>query len=197
MTLRQAPVAHVVLDLPDQRGVGGVPGPAPHPDRDPVPGDGHPDHDLGQVVAVVLGLAPGAEPGLLAVFRIMPAGDGAAVLVAGDGLVGLFRLEVGGGRIEEQQVNFKVQQVRDLVEDLPFQLVSDLQQPVHRPVARIVRRGGQAGDQDVLADPAGGGQLGRRCQRPVRDQGEQHPLGCVIQAAALQQLAHRRADAQL
>ena len=31
----QAPVAHVVLDLPDQRRVGRVRGPAPHADRDP------------------------------------------------------------------------------------------------------------------------------------------------------------------
>ena len=42
----QGPVPHVVLDLADQRGVAGVAGPAPHPHRDPVPGDRHPDHDL-------------------------------------------------------------------------------------------------------------------------------------------------------
>jgi hypothetical protein len=53
----QGPVPHVVLDLADQRGVGRVPGPAPHPHRDAAAGDGQADHDLGQVVAVVLGLA--------------------------------------------------------------------------------------------------------------------------------------------
>ena len=42
----------------------GVARPAPHPHRDPVAGHGHPDHHLGQVVAGVLGLAVGAEPGL-------------------------------------------------------------------------------------------------------------------------------------
>ncbi len=60
--LARRPVPQVVLDLADQRGVGGVPGPAPDPDRDPAPGDGHADHDLGQVIAVVLGLAEHAEP---------------------------------------------------------------------------------------------------------------------------------------
>src|SRR5206468_3047502 len=115
------------------------------------------------------------------------AGDADAVCAAGDGLVFLPGLEVGGGGVEEQQVNFEVQQAGEVVEDLLLQLVLDLQQPVHRPVAGIVRRGGQAGDQDVLADPAGGGQLGGRSQRPVRDQREQHPLRGAVQAAALQQ----------
>src|SRR5208337_2428021 len=76
----QGPVPHVVLDLPDQGGVAGVPGPAPYADRDAVPGDGHPDDDLGQVVAVVLGLAEGAEPGSPALIRILAAG-GVAVPV--------------------------------------------------------------------------------------------------------------------
>ena len=60
--LRQGPVPHVVFDLPDQRGVVRVAGPAPHPHRDPVAGHRHPDHDLGQVVAGVLRLAVGPEP---------------------------------------------------------------------------------------------------------------------------------------
>ena len=60
----QGPVPQVVLDLADQRRVGGVARPAPHPHRDPVPGHGHPDHHLREVVAGVLGLAERAEPGL-------------------------------------------------------------------------------------------------------------------------------------
>ena len=39
--LRQHPLAQVGLDLPDQPGIGGVPGPGPDPDGDPVAGDGH------------------------------------------------------------------------------------------------------------------------------------------------------------
>src|SRR6266567_533088 len=112
----QGPVAHVVFHLPDQRRVGGVPGPAPHADRDAVPGDRHADHDLGQVVAVVLGLAEGAEPRGPAVLRVLAA-SGAAVLAAGRG-AGLLRLEVGGGRVEEKQVHLEAEQVRDLAEDL-------------------------------------------------------------------------------
>ena len=44
---------------------GGVPGPAPHPHRDPVPRDGHPDHDL-----------PQAEPGGLAIPGVAALRDG-------------------------------------------------------------------------------------------------------------------------
>jgi TraM recognition site of TraD and TraG len=73
-------VAHVVFHLPDQRRVGGVPGPAPHADRDAVPGDRHADHDLGQVVAVVLGLAEGAEPRGPAVLRVLAADRGVGLL---------------------------------------------------------------------------------------------------------------------
>jgi hypothetical protein len=104
--------------LPDQRRIAGVPGPAPHADRDAVPGDGHADHDLGQVVAVVLGLAGGAEPRGLAVLRVIAA-SGVTVLVAGGRGVGLLCLEVGGGRVKEEQVHLKVEQVRDLTGYLP------------------------------------------------------------------------------
>jgi hypothetical protein len=57
---------HVGLDLADQRRVGGVPGPAPGPDRDAVARDGQADHDLRQVITTVLGLAVRPEPGSLA-----------------------------------------------------------------------------------------------------------------------------------
>ena len=108
----------------------------------------------------------------------VPAGTAAAVLVAGNRVVGVLRHEVGGGGVEEQQVHLKAQQVtrpgrRPASPGSP----RDLQQPVHRPVARVVAGLRQARDQDVLVDPAGGGQLRRRGQRPVRDQREQHPLG--------------------
>ena len=189
--LAQAPVAHVVLDLPDQLGVGGVPGPAPDPDRDTVPGHGHPDHDLGQVVAVVLGFPPGPErlrfpfpvPGAAGV----PSGQRHAVIVAEHGLVLVLRLEVGGGGVEEQHVDLEVEQGDEAVEDLPLQVAGDLRQPVHRPVAGVVAGGGQVRDQHVLVDPAGGGQLRRRGQRPVRDQGEQHPLGALVPPAPFEQ----------
>src|SRR5260370_34843883 len=62
--LRERPVTHVVLDLADQLGAGGVPGPAPDPDRDPAAGDGHPDHELGQVVSLLLANAAHEDPAL-------------------------------------------------------------------------------------------------------------------------------------
>ena len=77
--LAEGPVPQVVLDLADQRRVGGVPGPGPDPHRDPVPGHGHPDHDLGQVLAVVLGVAVRPEPHPVAVL-LVPVADRLAVL---------------------------------------------------------------------------------------------------------------------
>ena len=106
-----------------------------------------------------------------------PSGTGLALLVAGDRGVGLLRHEVRGGGVEEQQVDLEAEHLGGPVEDPLLQGLADLQQPVHRPVARVVGRRRQPGDQHVLAGPAGGGQLRRRGQRPVRDQGEQHPLG--------------------
>jgi len=198
--LRQAPVLHVVLHLPDQCRAAGVPGPAPDPDRDPVPGHGHPDHDLGKVVTVVLSLAPGPERGrlplpVLAAVRV-PAGQGHAVVITGKRLVFLLRHEAGGCGIEEQQVDLKVQQRGEVIEDLPLQVVLDLAQPVHRPVARIVAGGGQARDQHVLVHPAGRGRLRRRGERPVRDQCEQDPSGGFVPSAAVEQAAHLLPDSR-
>nr|WP_165959715.1 hypothetical protein [Nonomuraea longispora] len=109
--------------------VGGVAGPGPAADRDTVPRDGHADHNLREIVARILGLAIGPEPGFVA--GVLPVGGLLAPLVAADRPVGLPELEVGAGGVEEQQVDLKVEQVRDLVEHLLLQLVTDVVQPVH------------------------------------------------------------------
>src|SRR6266511_2056477 len=57
----ELPGPQVVLDLGEQGLVLGVARPAPAPHRDAGPGDRQADHDLGQVVTVVLGLAVAAE----------------------------------------------------------------------------------------------------------------------------------------
>jgi hypothetical protein len=80
------------LDLGQHRLVVGVTGPAPHPHRGPLAGDGQADDDLRQVVTVVPGLAITTELAL------------ALALVA---------VEVGGSGISAgQQVDLEVQQVR-------------------------------------------------------------------------------------
>lgn len=94
----QGPFPDVGADLPDQVGVRRVPRPGPHPHRDPVPGDRHPDHHLRQVVPGVLRFAVGAEPGVF-YGRVVVLVRALAVAVAGHRLVGLAGLEVGGGGV--------------------------------------------------------------------------------------------------
>jgi hypothetical protein len=80
-------------------------------DRDAVAGDGHADHDPGQVVTVVLGLAERPEPGQLPPFPVpvpvpVPAaGDENAVLVRPGRLILAISLEVRGGGVEEQEAD--------------------------------------------------------------------------------------------
>jgi hypothetical protein len=81
------------------------------------------------------------------------------VVVAGHRFVGVLQLEVGGGGVEEQQVDLEVEQVRDLVEHLALQVLPDVVEPVHRPVADIVGGLGQPVDVHVVGDPVRGGQL--------------------------------------
>ena len=86
---------------------------------------------------MVLGLAEGRgtrpSPGRSPASAAPPAppvrrlaGGGAAVLVPQDRLVFLVQLEVGGGGVEEQQVDLEVQGGRDLAEDLLLQGPADL-----------------------------------------------------------------------
>src|SRR5829696_2126057 len=100
----ELPGPQVVFDLGKQGLVLGVAGPAPTPHRDAGPGDRQPDHDLGQVVTVVLGLAVAAEA--------LPAST-VAVAVAGLVVVFVVGFEVGRGGVEEQQVDLEVEQVGD------------------------------------------------------------------------------------
>ena len=141
-----------------------------------------PDDDLRQVGAGVLGVPVGAEPCLAG--RVLAAGrDGLAARIARNVLVCGFCLEIGGCRVEKEQVYFKIQEVGDLVVRLLGQDRLDLQEPVHHPVAGVVAGLVQAVDVHVLADPLGGGQLGRCRQGAVGDQGEQDPLGIGVRPA--------------
>jgi len=85
------------------------------------------------------------------------------VLVAPHRGVGVLGLEVGAGGVEEDQIDFEVEQVGHGVEHPARELLLDLDQPVHRPVAGVIGHGvvapGQPGQVHVVRDPAGGGQL--------------------------------------
>jgi len=108
---------------------------------------------------MVLEFAVGPEPGRLALGRLVRIAGYVPVLVPGHGFVFLAELEVGAGGIEEQQVHLEVQQVRDLVKDLPLLRILDLVQPVHRPVARVISGLGQPVDPGLAAHPAAAASL--------------------------------------
>ena len=63
--------------------------------------------------------------------------------------------EVSRGGVEEQQVDLEAEHLARPGRRPLLQGPADLQQPVHRPVARVVGRRRQPGDQYVLARPAG------------------------------------------
>jgi hypothetical protein len=109
-------------------------------------------------------------------------------------LIGRLTLEVGRGRVEEQQVDLKVQQVRGLEVHLLRKLVLDLQQPVHRPGARVLIQLVQAVDPCPLTQPVAGRELRERLERPVGDHREDHPLCARIEPPALQPPSERPVD---
>ena len=180
----ELPLAQVVFDLADELLLGLVARPAPHPDRDPRPGDGHPDPYLRQIGAVILGMPVG------------PKRRRHLAVLVDDRLVGLVGLKVRRGRVEEQQVDLEVQQVGGLPVHALAELLLDLQEPVHRPVARIIRDIVEAVDPGALTHPARRRELRQRLQCAVGDQREQHPLSAPIQPTALQQAAHDGVDPQ-
>src|SRR5665647_1844513 len=84
----------------------------------------------------------------------------------------------------------------DLVEDLLLQRSLDLEEPVHGPVAGVVRGLREARDVHVLADPARGRQLGGRGQSTIRDQREEHALGALVAASPFEQAPHDGVDSE-
>jgi hypothetical protein len=115
----------------------------------------------------------------------------------GAGVFGV-AFEVGAGGVEEQQVDFEVEQVGDGEEHrfLHLRVGVGLDQQVHRPIRLIVIHALQARDGDIVAGPLGGGELGGRVDRPVRDQREQHPLHVGGEPAPAQHLPQRGVDVQ-
>ena len=103
-------------------------------------------------------------------------------------------LEVGRGRIEEQEVDLEVEEVSRRPVDRLGQGLLDREQEVHRPVAGILIEAIQAGDRHPLGHPPGRSQLRERLEGPVTDEGEQHPLGAGIQPPAGEQPPQGRVD---
>ena len=67
----EVPAAQVVADLADDHLVRRVAGERPHPDRDPLTGDRHPEHHLRQVRPVILAVLPVAPPTRLLERRLL------------------------------------------------------------------------------------------------------------------------------
>ena len=147
--------------------------PGQHQERIGIPGDRHRDHHLGQVIAMILTLAPEPEGGA----------DHVAVLID-EVLLLLIALEVGRGRIEEQQVDLEVEQIRGREVDRLGHLLVDLKQPVHRPIAGVLIELAQPGDPSALCDPLAASELRQRLERTVGDHREDHPLGAAVKPPA-------------
>ena len=171
----QSPPRQVPVDFLHDGCVGGVAGPGPHPDRDAVLGDGHPDDGLGAVGAVVLGVSVPAE----------------VVVVLG--------LEVRARRVEQQHVALQAQAARNREEHVLLDRGVVDQEGVHRPVGdlRISAQAGRAGQEHVMGRPLQRGALAARVDRPVRHQREQHPLDPRVQPAAADRLADRGTEPEL
>ncbi|PWG73424.1 hypothetical protein DF186_23150, partial [Enterococcus hirae] len=80
-----------------------------------------------------------------------------------EGVIRGVGLPVGRRRVEEQNVDFEVQQVRDREEHRFLQLADHGQEHVHGPVAGIIGHPGKSGDVHPLGDPCAPGQLRQRC----------------------------------
>ena len=112
-------------------------------------------------------------------------------------LVGAVDLPVGGGGVDEDDVDVQVQQVRHRVEDPRRDLAQRVQQEIHCRVSGVVAEPGAVGDRDPLGHPPCGGQLAARRQRPLRHQREQHPLGrAAVDPPTRRDPAQRRPDAE-
>ena len=190
----QVPRPQVVADRADDPLVALTAGKGPAAHRDSVAGDRHRDHHLGQVVAVVLGLAEPAR-GPLDRFAGAVVGLGFGRQVGQ--VIGHVDLPVGGGGVDEDDVDSRLSRCATESKIRRGDLAQRVEQEVHRPIGRVVGKPGAAGDRDPFADPAGGGQLAARFQRPLCHQREQHPLGRVrVQAPVGGDPVQRRADAQ-
>jgi hypothetical protein len=114
-------------------------------------------------------------------------------------LLGLIPLEERRGGVEQQQVDLQVEQVSDGEEHrlLHHRVGIGLDQQVHRPARLILVHPDQPRDHHVLADPLGGGQLGRRRHRPPGDQRKQHPLHRGGEPPPVQHPSQRLRDPKL
>src|SRR5512135_2811394 len=196
----RVPRAQVILDRADDLLVLLVAGEGPAAHRDAVPGDCHRDHHLGQVIPVILGVPepPGAlllgQLVLVLVLAVL-----ARAVFAGDvgEPGGHLHLPVGGGGVDEDDVDVEVQQVRHRPEDPGGDLLQRREQEVHRPVGLVIAEAWAALDEHPLGHPSRGRELRRRLQRPLRGQREDHPLGRrPVQPPAFGRPADRGPDLQ-
>ena len=178
----EVPAAQVIANLADDHLVRRVAGERPHPDRDPLASDRHPDDHLGQVGTVILAVLGVATSARLHQHRLLI------------GLVGVGRvvvvlqliwepvgLPIGRGRVKEQQVNLEIKQRCHREEHPLLQLGQHGVQEVHRPIAGIIGDPGQPLDERPLRDPAAAGELRQRPDRQaVGDHREDRPLHRLV-----------------
>jgi len=121
------PQVQITLDLFYNRLVTGISRPGPTLYRNTTACDGKADDDLGELRMVVLAvLAPFPVSQMHRLFTGFIRLDEIGILP--------FDLEVGGGGVDEQQVDFQVEQIGDRMEDGLLQHIRVLLQEVHRTV---------------------------------------------------------------
>jgi len=183
----EGPLPEIGFHLADEGGVGRVAGPGPDPHRNTFSRDGQADHDLRQVVPVVLALAVGAESGgdsgrPLFIITVTHVPEHLAPSVPLDGFIGFVYAEVGGGGVEEQEINLQVEEIGHLMEDRLLESGGDQKKEVHGPVEGVIGYLGKPGDLHVSLHPFRCGQLGGGTKRPTRHQSEEGPFGLLVPA---------------
>ena len=105
-------------------------------------------------------------------------------------------LEARAGGVDEQHVDFQVEEVPNAPEHVTLNLVVRFEQVIHRPVELLHLHVLQARNEGALRDPAFGRELATGIERALRDQREQQPLDRHPETTTRERLRQGALDAE-